>query len=454
MPVSGAGQSLLILNNALRQEGITVASTGTATVIDASNDITTQVVNWINDKIKAVTDSIYSVLAKAQEWTIQTLNNITEEIRIQKYRFRNALATWLNDPINFWLAIAGLVALSAIVPSIITTIKASTAWATAVATFEAIKKFSGTFLEKIGYIQGLNLHKLFLLLSVDYQNFWGELDEAFMGLAEELEIGVGTLNNLTESIRNIYYSTYTMIGLDTDTIEIQFYDDATKFWAKARSQWERYIRNPQQIFTDAMTELVFPALQDASKYGTERIEQELKIANDLSTTIENVTKVRESLQGFVEALPDEIQATISTRLELFSKAMDSAFNDVLIPLKKKLDDTTSLMGESIDGLKEAVRRNLNARRGPVDSILSALYDDTLDIPGKRERINALFDKILSPSLSNLNDKDLLLLAQNTIDALPTEKTGEEETQAPFAPLFTLDFGAIQRSAEKWFVGEY
>lgn len=442
------------ITHVINSPGTTVSTR----VVAQSKGIILKAIDWLmlntGRAIYHANDWIWQKLDALKNWTIEQLVYITEELKVWKYHFTNTISQWLDNPVAFWLTLAGIVVLACYLPQIISWMKGTKAWIAGIKIFDTLKKFTGTFLEKIGYIQALEVHKIFLLIDKDYQDFWRDIDEAFMSFAEQIEIGVGTINNLTYSVRQIYFSTYSIIGLDSDTIEMKFYDDATKFWSKAQKNIERYIRNPQVIFEDLMKELVYPILNEQSKLGSDRINHEIEQAKKVNETIENLDELRDGVNSLVSALPEEIQKSINKHVGGAIYLLNTTVDSVLLPFKEKSELVIDELETTIDEIKNAVASNALKRSKAVDGLLLSLFDGTLDIKEKRELLAALLGKIISPELKDQNNIDTLFIATNVADSIDENDKYNEENNTIQTTLFTLDFSKIVPSIDGWYVGEY
>ncbi len=402
------------------------------------------------DLYKPVTETLGNI----KEWVVKQIQNLVEELRVLKWKFRRKLAEWLENPIVFWLSVAGIIVVAVFVPEIVSWLQKTKLWILAKAVIDKIKTLAGKFLDKIHYVQLITVHRVMLILNPDYQAFWNDLDQAFMALAEEIELGVGTMNNLTMSVRNLYYATYSMLGIDMDTIEIKFYQDATTFWANANKRWERYVRDPQLIFLDAATELVYPVLTEQTQYGNERIQHELETAENIDKIFENVDDFRNAINDLIEALPDEIEASVLLHVGPFMDKINKAFDETINPWRKKIDESIDIIENTINEVNNAIRTNKQRERSLVDELGSILFDGSLDIASKRKIMSALFDRILKGSIETQNELDTVLLLNYTREKDDTPTTEREEKPTPYIPLIKIDMSSIYKSAENWFIGEY
>jgi len=399
-------------------------------------------------------DAAELALQGPMDWIVEQILALTEQIRVWKYRFRQAVAKWLDNPILFWLSVAGIAALVVYLPAIAKLIVNTNAFKFGATLFAAIKSSVGTLLEKIGYIQVIQVNKILLIINPDYQKFWSDLDEAFMGLAEEIEIGVGTFNNLNMSIRDLYYSTYTLLGIDQDTIEMRFYEDSTKFWQGAQDRWERYVRDPKLIFDDIQKELVYPILSEKAQFGIDRAKNDLLVAERIDTTIVNLDSFRTSVNAVFDAMPSFVHEAIDEKIGEVLSSIDQFFEDKLLPWREKLDASITSVALTIQEMESAIFSNSVRTHSVSDDLVSILFDGSLNIKEKRDAISLLMSKILEPDFTRANDRDLLFIALNekSNDDFPVYNVKSEPDK--YVPLFSISLDAIKASSEGWFVGEY
>jgi hypothetical protein len=422
--------------------------------VDWFGDTAADVGDAIGDAYNKITDWVYDALEDAKNWMIEQLLALTEEIRVWKYKFSIWLGEWLDNPILFWLTIAGLTVAVIYLPSVIASLQSTTVWVAAKAAFDVVKKMTGTFLDKIHYIQALTVHRIWLIIDVDYQEFWNSLDQAFMGLAEQASLGVGTLNALTENIHALYFSTYTMMGWDVDSIEVKFYQDSTAFWAKANKRWERYVRDPQLIFLDIQQELVYPILQEQALNGEERAKSELETAQKIDTTITNVDTVRKDLNALIEMLPQSVQDAIDKNTLQVLNKVNEIFEEYIEPYQLKLQESMSIVSQNIYEIEEAVALNRLRKRTPGDELINILFDGSLDIASKRKAMSYLLSLIFDGDMSTNDDVIGIVSRQNTVaddDLAPLQKIYPSEV---YQPLVTIKLADIQPPKGGWFVGEY
>lgn len=442
--------------------GISSFFKGTAAVVSGTSQAiwywvtgaTEDVANGVEDAVQAVNDAVTDALDKAKAWVIEQIQKLTEEWRLFKYRFSQAVSKWMDDPVRFWLTIAGVVALVVVFPELMSALKSTDAWKVASTTFKLIKEAVGGFLVKIGYVQALEVHKIFLLLNPKYTSFWSDLDQAFMGLAEQIEIGVGTMNAITESVRMLYFNTYTMLGMDVDTIEMKFYDDATKFWSNANSVWELYVRNPSAIFDAIQRELVYPVLTEQANLGGERAKHLLEMSDKVDTAILNADAVRLSLENVIESLPDDMEALINDKTSGFFDEIDSLFEDKLLPFSEKLEGATAIIKQDMKEIQLAIIENMARQPSELEKFVKSLFDGSLDISGIKTDMANLLGRIVSDTNTKAVELDVISDIINQKDERPVPLPIQTSNETPYKPLIDLSKIVINLPSDGWFVGEY
>jgi hypothetical protein len=410
--------------------------------------------DWVWSKITAATDWVKEQLAKAQAWVVSALEQITEEIKVWKYRFRKKIAEWMGDPIFFWLAIAVTASLVIYAPKLAAWFAKTKVKQFVDKAYDVVKDLSGTILEKIGYIQILSVHKIGLIFFEDYQAFWGKLDEAFAGMAEEIELGVGTINVLMQSVRNLYYSTYSLFGYNSDMIETQFYDDITAWTAKAQARWERYVRNPQQFFTDIQNELIFPILERKAGAGEESAFKLLELNNKIQEFVDKTNTVREDFNSLVEALPDEIEAAVRTQIGTGLDAVNSFYEDTVLPTMAKIEESVLLIDQTIKDMNYAMELNAQRKSDFISLLRLSLFSGELDTLEARELLGELLSRSIGKTSETMLDEMLINDMEYTIaDDSNNSSTIDSISREPIQG-HGIDISTIKLPKGGWFVGEY
>lgn len=410
--------------------------------------------NWVGDQIDKITDWIREQLEKAQQWLIESINWLSEEIRVWRYRFRKAIAEWLENPFLFWLSIITVVGLAIYAPQLAALLVKSKIFTTIKKIIADIKELGGKLLLKINYIQLLAIHKVGLIFFPDYQDFWGKLDEAFAGLAEEIQVGVGTLNTMMIATRNLYYSTYSMLGYNSDMIESSFYTDATAWTAKVNKNIEKYIRDPQAIFTDLQNELVFPLLEQQSIHGEEQATYLLEQNKKIQDFIEKTDLVRLDLNAWVAGLPDEIESVVNKHIGKGLAAINDFYTEKLLPMADKFDRAAAVIDETIKQVKDAMEINAKRDSDLMTAVRRALFGGALETIENRKMLSSLLGKIMLSDAESFEDATLL------IDMGRHYKPNEDKTGTIYKPSTgsslsgKLDLSNIAYASGGWFIGEY
>ncbi len=430
-------------------------------VTDAIDDAWT----WLTDGVAALTDKVNlfmdtiadkvsAFLQPVKDWVIQTVLNITENIRVWKYRFSLEFSKWMDNPILFWLTIAGVVALVIVSPELSKLITGSQLWTKATVIFDVVKKGLGTLLDRLKFIQLNTVNKIFLLVNPKYKAYWSELDQAFMGMAEQIEVGVGTLNNITSSVRGLYYATYSLLGIDSDTIEAKFYDDSTLFWSNAQKHWERYVRNPNLIFDDIQAELIYPILDEQAQLGVQRAANDLAVAQRLDDIVLDLNKVRIAFNDLLNSLPSDLRTMITDKIGAFVDQVNDFFTTTVMPFMDRVDIALGVIDTTLNEMNDSIYANAIRKPTPGDQFTAVLFDGSLDIESKRKMMSQIFGRILSGDIDDTAEGTTRMVMVNHREKGDMPPTTKESNPEPFVPLFNLDYSAIVRSAEPWFVGEY
>jgi len=410
--------------------------------------------DWVKGAFNDAKNWLYTQLSAARDWVIQAINDVTDQIKLLKYRFRKTVSGWLNDPVGFWLVIAGFAALAVFLPSIVSFVTGTVAYKAVVAAIESVKAFTGTFLAKIGYIQLLSLHKIGLIFIPEYQDFWGKLDAAFAGMAEEIELGVGTINVLMQNVRNLYYSTYSMFGFNSDMIESTFYDDVTKWTAKAQKKWEKYVLDPASFFTDIQKDLIYPALEKQAIAGEDAAKLLLDVNTRVQELVAHSDDVRKDVNSLIAGLPDDIEKSVLDKIGEGLKAVNTYYDEKLLPFMAKVDEASELIGTTIAEVKQAMEENSRKDNTFIGLLRQALLSGDLDATENRTLLTKLLLKIQADSSESfIESLNVSLLKQTTDLESDTDTDIIVPTVEPSAPVrISLEFTSDVSGG--WFVGEY
>lgn len=413
---------------------------------------------WVKDQLGKFTDKITNEVEKAltkfRNYLIEKLLAFSDWLKEMKYKFRQLMADIMGDVWGFWAVIFGVAVLCYYFPQIVAFIKNTKIYIYLAKVWEVLKSYIGTFLQKIGYIQALQVHRVMLILNPKYQEWWNKLDVAFSAMAEEVELGVGVLSLLTYNIKALYFSVYTLFGVDADTIEMKAYDDITRFWADKHKKWVDYVTNPQQIFLDAMRELVYPLLAEQAEYGSERAQEELRQAKRIDQALIDANDVRIKLNTLIDGLPDEIANAVKRHAQPFLDYVNDQFTRVVEPWIKKIQDSVNILEETNNEIRAAVALNSLRRRTVGDFFFTVMLDGSVNDASRYTMLRESLGYIYGNGIDEVNS---ILLKCQMEDVATDNNTPTEAGGGPIYPepeSIDLDFPNKPISVKPWFVGEY
>lgn len=301
---------------------------------------------WLSDLWKKIVSHIASAI-RATIYYIQKVIELARVIiNIAKYKIRMKIAGWLQDD-----TATILLCIAIVVGAIFLSLVGHSAWF--VALLVKIRVMKADFKNREQSIEGIiafqvayATHRISLVFFPEYQKMIGDLRVSVSAFMEVIGEPVRTASILLESGRALVYAGYTLVGMEDNYKEAVWLSGVQTWLNQTGQRIGRYTRNPELIFQDIWDEVIQPNLEiPNTAMGT--IYTTLHNLSDGAVRFtDNLDTFRNRLDDFTEAMPEEIQALVESRLSPVTDKVDMILDDYLIPYTEKTDAAFSI----IDGI--------------------------------------------------------------------------------------------------------
>ncbi len=410
---------------------------------------------WISDIWDSITDWVRNLLSKALAWIVGKIEDFTVWLKITRHKFNIWLADFASTTLGFWLTLGGAVVIVMGLVFVTRSAWAAKAKLAVNAFLLKMKSTTGTVLGVLKYSEIYSLHQIAKILMPNYRTMWIAFYKAMGALAEEIGLGIGTITAFLRNANNVILSTYTAIGYTPDEAEVIYMRDSNEFFSKVDDRFSGYARNPESIFTDINNEIVRPHLlaQGEKDYKMALILND--VANKVIETDDNIQVVENNLKTLVEDLPDEIDAAISARTDVFFDTIDEFRDEHIIPVIEKLDGVRNVVNDYIttQERQRVVWESMISRPG---DLLAQI--ETLPEPERSEQKRLLAKLIGALNLNGLSNLTEDRIA-SSISAREKREVKPDEILPPLVIKQPVDRLIIQpleitSTVKSWFVGEY
>lgn len=364
---------------------------------------------------------------------IQTLAWFFDEIRINwvifKHKTKLAIAGWIAEGDNLIIAVLGIIAATIVAIKVVPIILKSAWYLKVVAFIEAIKTGVGTVLAYAQYSVFLTVHQVSLVVFPEYRKLIQGFYAVLSALAAELAQDAMFLNLTFRGARGVVVSSYMLLGQEMPVAEVAFLDDMDAWMQNFESRFNRYARDPEQIFIDIDKEIVGPAVLQGSDGIAKLYTDVSTITTNIQDFITRVDGVRTSIDDLIETLPEEIQAVVGPKWQAMTEKYDGFMNEYIRPNIEMLTDSIDLIDGAIDRNEkkiadlEAEAKRLEALATWTDITGLIAYEADL------AKIGQQFDRIYD--ILNYQPAELPYLKLEEKPHMPPEDVQVEQRDTPF-----------------------
>ncbi len=318
---------------------------------------------WIRDAVEDIFDWLYeSIVEPVIDWIKDAIEEIRVNIRNFLHTAKGVLAEWLQNDWFFLLFAAAIIAAIFFAPQIMT-------WLQETGLYKAVSTFAKTVVD--GVVKLINLQAYINLKLVDdllktfvdnYREARQGLTDSLAGLAADLGHGTGFLNAVVESSRGIYVGTAAILGLDPRLTEIQWYNETAAFTKKINDRFYHYARDPSAAYYDFFTEVLLPRATELQGVQQKELDQIRDNFNRLLEIEGGLKLLRDSVEQFIEALPNRIEEQFNARWDEISPVIDdliSTLSDDIIPRFNMAVDAIEQAQKMQEQVNAQVRSRMN-----------------------------------------------------------------------------------------------
>jgi hypothetical protein len=389
------------------------------------------------------------------DWVGKLINELTRQFRYWKVKWSIEIAGWLEDDFNFLLGLAVLIVGSMMLPSIIAFAK-QLAGKLATSVLLAFGLNESITWKQLRALLNLDaMHSIAKIMFPDYQKAANELNKALSDFTMELKFGAGYLHSYLAMCKGIISGTAAIFNLPPETVEYDWFVKASDWAATIEDNLYEYARNPHKMYSDIVEKIMLPLqaeYTDSQQKELDDIYKEIERINEIRGGLREIT---ESLQTWIESLPDEIQAVFDRKigpgLEDIREAMDTLDLEVfdkitaVVDRLQELENTYQDLNKKIEEKKPEPlelmlqHEELNEKE---KAVFSAFIVESME-PEASESIRASNEEILPELIKFLPQPP------TEEEMLPSIASLSYEGAQMFVPR-----GLGRVGGERWFIGEY
>jgi len=300
--------------------------------------------DWVREKLRDLRKWFEEhIIEPLVEWIHEALEEIMYRFRLWRHKLNELIEKWISTDLGFLLALDAVLIAILLGPQLIDQFKSTAVYSMIKDVAQKIIDGVIDLFDPLKLINWKLLHDILQLFWDDYAEVSGAFNNAVSQIAAELGEGSAYIHAYLASARGIYYGTAVFTGSTPNQAEMEWYADSTEFIKEANKNFERYARDPANIYYDFMTHVLIPRADTQNELRREelaRIEENYRRQQEMSAALD---LVRDSVETFIENMPAEIE-------EEFRKRWD--------PVRKRLDRTVDYWEGTIlpyiDGLYLAV----------------------------------------------------------------------------------------------------
>jgi len=301
--------------------------------------------DWLRRIVRHITDGIAAYLALFRYW---------------KHRLAQQVAEWLKNDTVFIATVVGAILVGVYLPQIWTWFQTTLIYGILRRTFELAKKNLASMINVRLAIDLKAISDILAIVWPEWKKATDSINGVLAGWAEELGQGSGFLHAYFACAYSITASAGAVTGLPAQLAALEWYDRARTQTKRIDDRFERYAAHPEQIYSDMMEEWLIPQAEDEGAVHRQNQDTLRDHWERMMEINRAVIDAKESIDVFVKALPDEIEAVVNKRWLPFSRQFDTVMESFQAAVLDKVQDIMDVLAERerrLDDLQAAVERN-------------------------------------------------------------------------------------------------
>jgi len=318
---------------------------------------------WFSLLWDAIKDALASLLRAIVTPIVEAFTALLNEAKYWKHQAVKLLAKWMKTDLGFIAIMATIVVVAIYLPKLIEL------WTKLMQSAIVTKIVAAVKAEVLAIVNikiAIDLKMLSDMLKIvwpEWKTMTDQVNALIAAWAEELGQGSGFIHSYFAAAYAMSYSTVLITGIDPRLAGIEWYERARKETKRIDDKFKKYAHAPETLFTDLIDSWLIPMAEE----GTELRNSELAVQRERWERVlaveASVIEAKQSIDRFVEELPEEIRAEFNKRWESFSASFDEAVKHLQYYLVDRVNNILAVLAERegrLDRLEEAVWRNMKS----------------------------------------------------------------------------------------------
>jgi len=311
------------------------------------------------------------------------------------------------------------------------------------------------FLAAMHFSTLVGVHKLALLVSVDYRNAIRQVYSEITRVSSALGFGPYFLVLAMQNTRNLILDVSTSMGMRYDLAEVQWLGAFQGYLKDFAGASYRYKNNPEAVFFDLARWVEKDALDKKGAFIEGVVRGVERTVEAVEGIVEQTVVIRDDLDRLIKQLPDSIRVQIQPYIQPVIQKFDDFIADNYDPYKEEIDRIISKI-ESLQGTQRNKMFLLVDRlKRPGSYLLEIDKLEEWDRVDQERKVSDIATRQLGRDINEMQphigivsaELEKITKAMEYISLIPLDMPVELE--APVRPAYVK-----AKERETWYIGDY